>query len=46
MLNKTGPKTEPWGTPLATGCQLDLRDENNECLEKQIVSISSWICRP
>ncbi|KAK4821248.1 hypothetical protein QYF61_016547 [Mycteria americana] len=24
ILNRTGPKTEPWGTPLVTGCQLDL----------------------
>ena len=24
MLNKTRPKMEPWGTPLVTGCQLDL----------------------
>jgi len=24
MLNRTGPKTEPWRTPLVTGCQLDL----------------------
>ena len=24
MLNKTGPKTEPWGTPLVISCQLDL----------------------
>ncbi|KAK4827472.1 hypothetical protein QYF61_018708 [Mycteria americana] len=24
ILNKSGPKTEPWGTPLVTGCQLDL----------------------
>ncbi|KAK4828429.1 LOW QUALITY PROTEIN: hypothetical protein QYF61_026525 [Mycteria americana] len=24
ILNKTGPKTEPWGTPLVTGRQLDL----------------------
>jgi len=22
-LNKTGPSTEPWGTPLVTGLQLD-----------------------
>ncbi|XP_068768670.1 matrix metalloproteinase-24-like isoform X2 [Struthio camelus] len=22
-LNKTGPRTDPWGTPLATGLQLD-----------------------
>ncbi|CAM9921516.1 unnamed protein product [Bubo scandiacus] len=24
MLNRSGPKTEPWGTPLVTGRQLDL----------------------
>ncbi|CAM9595396.1 unnamed protein product, partial [Bubo scandiacus] len=24
MLNRSGPKTEPWGTPLMTGSQLDL----------------------
>jgi len=24
ILNKTGPKTEPWGTPLVTSHQLDL----------------------
>ncbi|KAK4828313.1 hypothetical protein QYF61_025325 [Mycteria americana] len=24
ILNRTGPDTEPWGTPLVTGCQLDL----------------------
>jgi len=22
-LNKTGPSTDPWGTPLVTGLQLD-----------------------
>ncbi|KAK4827132.1 hypothetical protein QYF61_014526 [Mycteria americana] len=24
ILNRTGPNTEPWGTPLVIGCQLDL----------------------
>ncbi|KAK4829606.1 hypothetical protein QYF61_005706, partial [Mycteria americana] len=24
ILNRTGPNTEPWGTPLVTSCQLDL----------------------
>jgi len=24
MLNRTGPGTDPWGTPLMIGCQLDL----------------------
>ncbi|CAN0178455.1 unnamed protein product, partial [Bubo scandiacus] len=24
MLNRSGPKTEPWGTPLVTGRQLEL----------------------
>jgi len=24
ILNRTGPSTEPWETPLATGHQLDL----------------------
>ncbi|PKU47282.1 wd repeat-containing protein hypothetical protein [Limosa lapponica baueri] len=24
VLNRTGPNTEPWGTPLVTSCQLDL----------------------
>ncbi|KAK4823665.1 LOW QUALITY PROTEIN: hypothetical protein QYF61_005017 [Mycteria americana] len=24
ILNRTGPSTEPWGTPLVTSCQVDL----------------------
>jgi len=24
ILNRTGPSTDSWGTPLVTGCQLDL----------------------
>jgi len=43
MLNRTGPKTEPWGTPLVTGRQLDLTPSDLAKFKLEKYSCESYV---
>ena len=38
MANKTGPRTEPWGTPFVMGRKEDLKEESGQLCQKLLLN--------